>query len=389
MSEVSFFRPWLAFAILLFSLCSCEALPNFNASSPPAFYDLGFPKASNISIETEQQIFFLDEQAKQFVTKVTSGVNRSSSRIEALAVAIFDRAELNLLYRGDANTPANETFHSKAANCLSLSIMAYALAKEAGFEAQFQEIIIPEYWTRRQGYTLLNGHINLIVSSTTQDGPFEFQRSTYQIDFDPQNFHTRVKKKILSKRQIVATYYNNKGADALLKADYPRAYAYFKAALTLNAKSDAAWINMGVLYRHGGYFAQAEQAYQHAISLNSNNLTSWENLARLYQKSGKSQDAQKILAHVEQSRKTNPYYFLNLGEEQFDLQNWQQAMVHFKHALSLDRRIHEVHFSVAKTYYELGQIDKSKRFMQQAKNVAISRHVADTYAKKLAFLSQL
>ena len=64
--------------------------------------------------------------------------------MEALIYGVFDRSKMNLLYRGDANTLASETFNNRAANCLSLSIMMYALATEAGFDVKFQEIMVPD-----------------------------------------------------------------------------------------------------------------------------------------------------------------------------------------------------------------------------------------------------
>jgi hypothetical protein len=38
--------------------------------------------------------------------------------------------------------------------------MTYALARELGFGVRFQDKDMPEYWTIREGQSLLNGHIN-------------------------------------------------------------------------------------------------------------------------------------------------------------------------------------------------------------------------------------
>ena len=48
-----------------------------------------------------------------------------------------------MLYRNSANTTANTTFNNRAANCLSLSIMTYALAEHVGLNATFYEVEIP------------------------------------------------------------------------------------------------------------------------------------------------------------------------------------------------------------------------------------------------------
>jgi hypothetical protein len=46
--------------------------------------------------------------------------SRSKEHIQALVQHIFSRSNLNLLYRAQANTVANQTFHNRAANSLSM-----------------------------------------------------------------------------------------------------------------------------------------------------------------------------------------------------------------------------------------------------------------------------
>ena len=115
------------------------------------------------ALESEKEIFELNDEAKSFAKLAIKGVFEPEEQIHALVQHIFSRSDLNLLYRSDANTVANQTFQNKAANCLSMSIMTYALVKELGFAVRFQDIEIPEYWTIREGQSLLNRHINLQI----------------------------------------------------------------------------------------------------------------------------------------------------------------------------------------------------------------------------------
>jgi tetratricopeptide (TPR) repeat protein len=310
-------------------------------------------------------------------------------KMEALVKAIFDRSELNLLYQGDANTNANNTFHSQEANCLSMSIMTYALATEAGFDVDFQEIMIPEYWTRRDGFSLLNGHINIKMLAPMQPNVFELNRQSYQVDFDPQSSRRGLPKKVVSKQAVLSMFYNNKGADAVLRKDYVSAYSYFREALVINPSFDAAWINLGILYRLSEYFPQSEKAYQQALAINPYSLTSLENLAYLYSFTGRNQEAQRILAKVNNQRIRNPYYHVNLGEQEIEQKHWDQALAHFRRALALDRGKHEVYFGLARVYFEIGELQQSERYLKQAKNNAHSKYDEDRYQSKLEFLSSL
>ncbi len=89
-----------------------------------------------------------------FHDKLFPGYQDSDIQIKALANTIFDHSYLNLLYKNDANTVAEETFSNRAANCLSLTIMTFALADYANFAINFQQVDTPELWVRREGNNL-------------------------------------------------------------------------------------------------------------------------------------------------------------------------------------------------------------------------------------------
>ena len=153
------------FSILLVTimLIGCQAVPKISVSHKALLYDEGFEGFENVTVESEKEIFELNDEAKAFAQSAIRGVSKPKEQIQALVQHIFSRSDLNLLYRAEANTVANQTFRNRAANCLSMSIMTYALANELGFSVRFQDIEIPEYWTIREGQSLLNGHINLQI----------------------------------------------------------------------------------------------------------------------------------------------------------------------------------------------------------------------------------
>ena len=386
MQQLSFIQNVLISFIVLLFFSACQSTV-VKTPSEQLLYDQGFSGFSEISIETEQEVFHLDKTAKAFVVSTIGSLDNKIDQMEVLVKAIFDRSQLNLLYQSDANTIANNTFHSQAANCLSMSIMTYALATEAGFDVDFQEIMIPEYWTRREGFSLLNGHINIKMRAPKQANVFEFNRRSYQVDFDPQSARRGFPKKIVSKQAVLSMFYNNKGADAFLLKDYVSAYSYFREAVMVKPNFHSGWVNIGITYRLSGYFSQAEKAYQHALAINPDSLTALENLAYLYKFTGRNVESEKILATVEKKRNNNPYYHVNLGEQQMEQKHWDQALAHFRRALALDRGKHEVYFGLARAYFEIGELQQSERYLKQAKNKALNKHDEDMYQSKLEFLS--
>ena len=203
MQQLSFIRSVLVSFIILVFFSACQSSIVHIPPSKQLLYDRGFLGFSEISIESEEQVFHLDENAKAFVVSTIGPVHNKINQMEALVNAIFMRSKLNLLYQGNANTIANDTFYSREANCLSLTILTYALATEAGFDVEFQEIMIPEYWTRRAGFSLLNEHINLKILAPLQLDLFELNRRSFQVDFDPQPSRRGLPKKVVSKKTVL------------------------------------------------------------------------------------------------------------------------------------------------------------------------------------------
>ena len=351
--------------------------------------DDAFSDHALFHVESEDEVFGLDEEARKFIRYEINTIYDPIDRMETLVRKIFDRSEFNLLYMGSANTTAAETFANKAANCLSMTIMTYALAREANLNVAFQDIKIPEYWTRKDGYSLLNGHVNLKLFPRADPLVIRMFDRGLTVDFDPQERRKMFPVRPVSVQTILAMYYNNKGADALVSNEYSKAYAYFRAAVKADPKFDSTYVNLGFLYRLHEHYEFAELAYNRAIELDHNNLTAWENLSVLYDFQGRSDVAQTIRNRIVMKRTDNPYYHFMLGETAFDSQEWEIAIRHYRDALKLDKTKHEIYFGLAKTYLQLGDVMRSKRYLARARKLSSSRQDQERYQGKLDLLSRL
>lgn len=375
----------LVFISLLISACQSTA----QQSSVPArtlLDDSVFPTHTYFTVETEQQVFALNDAARAFVDEIVGEHKEQKSQIKALANSIFDRSDFNLLYRASANTVASETFDNRAANCLSMSIMTYALADYAGFKARMQDIEIPEYWTRRDGFSLLNGHVNVLIEPVETSNVIRFITSETVVDFDPQESRRHFPVNVINRAKTLAMFYNNKGADALIDGSFTKAYAYFRAAAKTAPKFDASWVNLGILYRRAGYSALAKLAYERAIEVDRENLTAWENLAFLYEQDGEHEQARNIMSRVERQRQDNPFYHFILGEQAFDAGEVDEALTFYRSAYRLDSSRHEVLFGLSKAYYELGDISRSVKYLELAKKRAPNPQDENRYQGKLSKL---
>jgi tetratricopeptide (TPR) repeat protein len=380
-------KPFTLVLIMLLGIAGCKSTTQPVVQGDQLLNDYAFPDYTIYRIEDENDIFSIDQDMVDFVRKSVAAISDPVDRMETLVRKIFDRSEFNLLYMGSANTTATQTFHNRAANCLSMSIMTYTLAKEAGFGVRFQDVKIPEYWTRRDGYSILNGHINLQIL-TREPSVIRLLTNGYEVDFDPQNRRSNFSKQFVKKNVVMAMFYNNKGADALLSNSYTKAYAYFRAAVQQAPKFDSTWINLGILYRKEGHYQAAENAYMHAIQLDDDNLTAWENLAFLYDLTGRKDESRAIASKVERKREDNPFYHFILGEQELDKGNLDIALRHYRDALRIDKSKHEIYFGLAKTYYEMGDINRSQLYFKKARDRSRNNQDQERYQGKLDLLSR-
>ena len=369
-------------------MCGCQSTAQKQARVTPQLLDDSlFPSHLYYSVESADTVFFLDEDAQRFAERAVLEKSITEKNVKGLVKAIFDRSDKGMRYLTTANTVANTTFNNRTANCLSLSIMTFALAEHAGLDATFYEVKIPEYWTRQSGYSMLNGHINLRVSVPDDPLITSVGSRWADVDFDPQMLRDQFPRVSVSKNTVLSMFYNNKGADALLANSYTKAYSYFKAAAEIDPLHQQSWVNLGVLYRMVDAYEQSERAYKHALSLDDDNLTAWENLSILYHYQDRHEEAATIKEMVETRRRNNPFYHFILGEQALEEGDAQVALSHYQKGLRLDNTRHEILFGVAKAYHELGDVNKAQAFLERASRHSPNDQEKQRYASKVASLA--
>ncbi len=357
------------------------------SSQENLYLDKQFISSNPVHIETEQEIFQLDDEMRAMVEDKLINNLTAQQKAHVLLEHLFNEENIALSYSGNANVTASQAYHSKVANCMSLTIMAYALADEAGMNISFQEVEVPEYWVRNGQYNLLTGHVNLVVKESDKvNRRIIWGEKTIKIDFDPFVAKKSFPSHIITKNTLLAMFYNNKGAEALVHNNYALAYQYLKKSTLIDSKFSSAWGNLGILYKLSGQYDMAEKVYHNAINLNRNHLTSFGNLALLLNKQGRTSEAAPIEAYIHKVRVKNPYYHALLGNEAFYNKSYQQALQHYKAAIHLDDEQHEFYLGLAKTYYLQGRLLLSKRAMTKAVTLAKEKDTKKQYVAKLNFL---
>ncbi|MDX2367850.1 MAG: hypothetical protein QNK36_05525 [Colwellia sp.] len=387
MKPACIFTLLLAFPLLL----SCQS-SNYHSYAQTQintlYLDHKFTKTVLFEIESEQEIFMLDHEMIALVNEKLKSISSPKKKAKLLLDHIFSQDNIALSYMSNANVTAREAFHSNKANCMSLTIMAYALAIEAGLRVDFQQVEIPEYWVRNGKYNLLTGHINLLIK--TKDNLNKrtiYGSNTLQIDFDPYVMKESFSKKIINKNTVLAMFYNNKGGQALVDKNYSIAYQYFKAATQADKLFSSAWGNLAVLYKLTSNDKMAEVTYRHAIALKQNNYTALSNLAILLRKNQAIEEADTIEQTLQAKRNKNPYYHAVLADNAYYNHNYHQAVIHYKKAIKINNKIHEFYFGLAKVYYQINRIPAAKKAIKMALRLNKDKLTERQYIAKFNFLN--
>ncbi len=382
--------PWL-FILIPLTACQSTSTIILPTTTIEQFYlDKQFNTDSIISIESEQDVFQIDDKMRKAAKSIFNVNNTMKENTQALLEYIFSKNNIAITYSKNANLTATQAFHSQQANCMSLTIMAYALAKEGGLSVDFQQVKIPEYWVRHGRYSMLTGHVNLLVKPNPAIKRIIFvNENNLQIDFDPYVLKQRFAKKIIQKNTVLAMYYNNKGAEAMVNENFSKAYQYLKTATLVDNTFSSAWGNLGILYRLTGNLTEAELVYRFAAQLDGDNLTVLENLAILLNYQNKNAEAKSIENRIYQERINNPYYMALLADEAFYEKDYLKAKIFYKKAIRLNRRVHEFYFGLAKVYYKTNELALAQNAIKRAIHLNRITSTQVQYIAKLAFLNSL
>lgn len=378
--------------LMLSSLSACQSTQSTSLPVPEELMMASKFGTSTTEIETPEQIFALPDTTKRDLNRIVTNTQSIEERTKAALRLIFSYAQDGLLYDNTATKTASETIASGKANCLSLSILAYSMAKELGMSATFQDIQIPEYWTSAFRQTWLNGHINLRLKQHRVSKEFSGSvvlGSDFVVDFDPYSLKHQFPEKSVAPATVVAMFYNNKAAVAFANEQYANAYEYYKAAAQVDPAFSVTWSNLGVLFRVNGMHELAEISYKHSLALEPDVTNTLANLAVLYRQTGNIVEAETLERRVLAKRNRNPYYFLMLGNEAYRNVDYAEAIKYYKNAVSLDAKNHEAYFGLARSYYALDDTISAVRYMKKAKRNAPSDDEQQLYEHKLSVLNQV
>lgn len=349
-------------AVIALALGACVSQPVQPLTQAQLWQDRAFHYEPGQPVESIQSLLQLDEDFVSGLKLADRQELSADRRIEIMISQLYGPDGIKLNYQTGHSTGAMQTWREKRGDCLSLTLLTYAVTRALGIPATMQEVRVPPVIDRRGGVDFINGHVNVLIRNTSDvliNGR-SFQSGGIVIDFEPQ-VGSRQWGTALNESEIAARYYNNRAAEFLLQQDFDKAYVYYRAAIHSDPQFAAAFGNLAQLYAQRGLAPDAERLLRHAIALNGDTDAPLHALHKLLRAQGRDVEATQVAAQLEKQQTQNPYYWLGVGLEALQKEQFAKAVSALQRAETLAVGFAEIHRYLAYAYWRDQQPKRARQ----------------------------
>lgn len=108
------------------------------------------------------------------------------------------------------------------------------------------------------GNVVVGRHVNAIVDGSAQ--------RKFIVDFNEPSYREKYPYRTVSDRYAAAPFYNNLGAEALVRQQYEQSFALFREAARTHDEVPGIWVNLGVLCARHRLYDYAAAANLRALA---------------------------------------------------------------------------------------------------------------------------
>jgi Tfp pilus assembly protein PilF len=379
----------LLFLMLLLALLAACAAPPPTPQPPPQslLADAKFaPPAEPVAAAS---VFALDDEMRAFAAALLASPEGQRDARRALVQALTKAGPLRLRYDTGGTRTAAQAFHARAGNCLSLTIMTAAFARQLGLPLTYQAVQVDDQYSRSGTLVLATGHVNLVLGRSTRHlmpsiGHIEAEQLL--IDFLPADQLRGQRSTPLPEHTIVAMYLNNRAAEALAEGLEDQAYWWAREALLQDPGFDAGANTLAVIYQRRGLLAQAEATLRQVLAHDADNISALTNLANVLRLAGRGAEAAEPAARLAKLQPNPPFHDFDLGRQALSAGDDAGALALFRRELRQQPDQPEVHFWTAIAAARLGDREQAARHLRLARDNSTTTATHALYAAKLDHL---
>jgi Flp pilus assembly protein TadD len=305
----------------------------------------------------EQVMALPPELHSEFRQQVLDLGGSQSRRLQLIADFMFDESGLGLTYRHDATHTVEEAYRTRMANCLTFTLVAVALAREAGLEAYGQAIEDTLSFHQEGSMVYRTNHVNAVVV---------VHHRRFSIDVARDAVMARHVPEPVSDARLLALYYNNRAAELSGRGEHAQAEPFMEISLQLDRGYATSWSNAGVLRMRSGDLGSAERHYLHALTLDPAHEATLLNLSALLERKGDTAGASELKKRVASIQGKDPFHHFQRAVELENLGDVVRAVRHYRRAIALHGTEHRFHSGLARAQMRLGRHRAAERALVRA-----------------------
>jgi Tfp pilus assembly protein PilF len=373
---------WFAWVMFAALVQGCAVAPT--QSSAQLFDDQRF-QAPSASIDAHGALAlsagmrrFLDEDMRRLV--------RAEGAQRALVWALSSRTGLRLTYDASSTRTAAEAFEARSGNCLSLALMAGALARELGLGVTYQSGLNVETVSRNGSLQLTSGHVNLRLGNTQREPGTARTTNDVVIDFLPESEIRGLRTRVIGEQTVLAMFMNNRAVEALSRGAIDDAYWWARGATLQDPTFLAAVNTLAVVYMRHGDTELAHRALRHVVQLEPGNAPALTNLVQVLERQQRYADAEQARARLRQLEPHPPYYFFDRGMAALKAGDPRAASDLFAQELKRAAYDDEFHFWLGVAHLRSGNTQRATAQFEKAAQYTHSSELRELYAGKLAWV---
>jgi tetratricopeptide (TPR) repeat protein len=353
-----------AAAMLLQSALGAKATPQEAVSVPP--------------IASEQVLAIPQELREQFTHKVLE-TKSPEQRLYRLVDFMLKPDGLGLKYSPNATNTVSESYFSRQVNCMAFTMMAVALAREAGLQAYAQQIDKVMAWEMSGDVVTQSLHANAVVIVGSRK---------YMLDIAVGRLAQPVVDYKIDDEHLLALFYGNRALEFLAAGDLESAVSWQEEALRHDRFDATLWNNGGILRQRLGDSAGAEKMYLKAVELSPGLTSALANLEALSRQLGELARAEFWRRQSARILRNDPYYQFARGRIDEEAGNYASAVDFYRRAISLYGQEHVFHFYLARVYVKMGRVRDADRELKVAQQMSEGAS-HQLYAAKLNALHRM
>jgi tetratricopeptide (TPR) repeat protein len=338
------------------------------------------------------RVFAVNEDMRTYLRESVVTGSRLKGPRQALFDSLYRTDGLALDYDTAHTRDAAEAFAARSGNCLSLVILTAAMAKSLGIPVQYQSVFVEETWSRSQGLTFYDGHVNISLRPSKSTGRISnigaSESGVMTIDFVSPEYLDGRRARVIGEQTIVAMYLNNRSAEALAAGRIDDAYWWIRKAIETDPRYVAAYNTLAVVYRRKGESARAEKLLAGLLADEPENVVTLTNMVLIKRDLGQTAEAERLSAILKQLQPYPPFHFFDLGVAAMKAGRFAEARDLFTREVKRAGNYHEFHFWLALAYIRLQEPRQAQRHLNLAIENSTTEASAQLYAGKLAHLRQ-